>query len=108
MTGPRRFRVSAPCATAFSRARLGAGLRRPGGAEKQEASMSDTGAPLAFELIRRPPSQRTAGLIAGMTGYRESVPGRFSQRETAPLVVPLIISIGTPFLIAFRREPNAA
>src|SRR4051812_45152524 len=70
--------------------------------------MSDTGAPLAFELIRRPPSQRTAGLIAGMTGYRETAQGRFSQREAAPLVVPLIISIGTPFLIAFRREPNAA
>lgn len=70
--------------------------------------MSEFGAPNAFELIRRPPSQRTAGLIAGMSGYRETARGRFAQRETAPLVVPLIISIGTPFLIAFGREPGAA
>jgi AraC-like DNA-binding protein len=66
------------------------------------------GAPLAFEFTRRPPSQRMAGLIAGMTGYRETALGRFSQRETAPLVVPLIISVGTPFLIALGRQPGAA
>lgn len=66
------------------------------------------GAPLAFEFTRRPPSQRMAGLIAGMTGYRETALGRFSQRETAPLVVPLIISVGTPFLIALGRRPDAA
>lgn len=66
------------------------------------------GAPLAFEFTHRPPSQRMAGLIAGMTGYRETALGRFSQRETAPLVVPLIISVGTPFLIALGRQPGAA
>jgi AraC-like DNA-binding protein len=43
-----------------------------------------------------------------MTGYRETMRGRFSQRETASLVVPLIISFGTPFLIALGREPDAA
>ena len=69
--------------------------------------MSDSAAPLAFEMIRRAPSQRTAGLIMGMTGYRETALGRFSQRETAPLVVPLIISLGTPFLIALGRAPDA-
>jgi AraC-like DNA-binding protein len=70
--------------------------------------MSDLTAPSAFELARRAPSQRTAGLISGMTGYRETADGRFSQRETASLVVPLIISFGTPFLIALGREPDAA
>ncbi|XSC44200.1 hypothetical protein ACF1BQ_042175 [Bradyrhizobium sp. RDT10] len=70
--------------------------------------MSDLTAPVAFELARRPPSQRTAGLISGMTGYRETARGRFSQRETASLVIPLIISFGTPFLIALGREPDAA
>ena len=70
--------------------------------------MSDPTAPSAFELARRAPSQRTAGLISGMTGYRETARGRFSQRETASLVVPLIISFGTPFLIALGREPDAA
>ena len=45
--------------------------------------MSDLTAPFAFELARRAPSQRTAGLISGMTGYRETARGRFSQREAA-------------------------
>ena len=70
--------------------------------------MSGPTAPSAFELARRAPSQRTAGLISGMTGYRETARGRFSQRETASLVVPLIISFGTPFLIALGRDPDAA
>ena len=70
--------------------------------------MSELAAPFTFELARRAPSQRTAGLISGMTGYRETSRGRFFQREAAPLVVPLIISFGTPFLIALGREPDAA
>ena len=70
--------------------------------------MSDFGAPLAFEMIRRAPSQRTAGLIMGMTGYRETALGKFAQRETAPLVVPVIISLGSPFLIALGRAPDVA
>ena len=64
--------------------------------------------PAAFELARRAPSPRLADLISGMTGYRETARGRFCQRETAPLVAPLIISLGTPFLIALGREPDAA
>jgi AraC-like DNA-binding protein len=70
--------------------------------------MPDIGAPVSFDLTRRSPSQRAAGLICGMTGYRETARGRFFQREAAPLRVPLIISLGTPFLIAFGRDPNPA
>ena len=70
--------------------------------------MSGPAAPFAFEMIRRAPSQRTAGLIMGMSGYRETALARISQRETASLVVPLIISFGTPFLIALGRAPDAA
>jgi AraC-like DNA-binding protein len=70
--------------------------------------MSDPAGPSVFELARRAPSQRMTGLISGLTGYRETARGRFSQRETAGLVVPLIISFGTPFLIALGREPGAA
>jgi AraC-like DNA-binding protein len=70
--------------------------------------MPDLAAPVAFELARRPPSQRTAGLISGMTGYRETARGRFRQREAAPLAVPLIISFGSPFGIALGRDPDAA
>ena len=53
--------------------------------------MSGPAAPFAFEMVRRAPSQRTAGLITGMSGYRETALGRISQRETASLVVPLIM-----------------
>jgi len=70
--------------------------------------MSDPAAPVAFELARRAPSKRMTGLISGMTGYREAAHGRFFQREAAGLMVPLIISFGTPFLIALGREPDAA
>lgn len=65
-------------------------------------------APVAFDVIRRMPSPRAAGLICGMTAYRETATGRFYQREAAPLRLPLIISLGSPFLIALGREPTAA
>jgi len=70
--------------------------------------MSGPAAPFAFEMVRRAPSQRTAGLITGLSGYRETARARISQRETASLVVPLIISFGSPFLIALGRAPDAA
>jgi AraC-like DNA-binding protein len=69
--------------------------------------MSNPAAPVAFEMVRRLPSQRTAGLISVMSGYREMARGRFSQREAAPLAIPLIISFGTPFTIALGRKPDA-
>ena len=70
--------------------------------------MTDLAAPVTFEMVRRPPSQRTTGLISGISGYRETARGQFRQREAAPLAVPLIISFGTPFTIALGREPDAA
>jgi AraC-like DNA-binding protein len=69
--------------------------------------MADPAAPVAFEMVRRLPSQRTAGLISAISGYRETARGRFSQREAAPLAIPLIISFGTPFTIALGRKPDA-
>lgn len=68
--------------------------------------MTEIGAPVAFEVVRHAPSQRAAGLICGMTGYRETAAGRFFQREAAPLRLPLIISLGSPFLIALDRAPT--
>ena len=70
--------------------------------------MSDIGAPLAFEMVRRAPSQRTAGLISGMTGYRRWRVAGFPSAKPRRWRFPLIISFGTPFLIALGREPDAA
>ena len=66
------------------------------------------GAPVSFQMVRHTAAPRVAGLICGMAGYRETVPGRFSQREAASLSVPLIVSLGTPFSIALGREPGQA
>lgn len=46
-------------------------------------------------------------MVTEMTGYRELVPGDWRQHEAASLVVPLIISFGSPFVIALNREPDA-
>lgn len=46
-------------------------------------------------------------MITGITGYRELAPGDWRQHEAASLVVPLIISFGSPFLVALDREPGA-
>jgi AraC-like DNA-binding protein len=62
----------------------------------------------AFAVIRRQPSNRTRHLLSAITGYREMRPALHHQRETAGLVVPLVISIGTPFRIALGREPEEA
>ncbi|WP_346657160.1 hypothetical protein [Bradyrhizobium sp. BRP56] len=70
--------------------------------------MAEPASPVAFDLAQRLPSPRIAGLIVRITGYRETATGRFAQRQTAPLIVPLIISFGSPFLIALSREPSAA
>lgn len=57
----------------------------------------------AFEIHRRPPSPRLAGLVVSVTGYRERTALPIHQREAAPLAVPLIVSFGTPFEIALSR-----
>jgi len=57
-----------------------------------------------FEMSRRGPSPRVAHMISGLSFYRETSGGLFHQRETASLVVPLIISLGTPFMIALGRD----
>ncbi|HEV7268449.1 MAG TPA: helix-turn-helix domain-containing protein [Falsiroseomonas sp.] len=63
--------------------------------------------PAAFELTRRVPAGALAGVVRDIVGYRELAAGCFAQRETASLIVPLIISFGTPFEIALGRAPDA-
>ena len=64
------------------------------------------GAPRDFEIVRRAPSARLAGLVTGLTGYRETSPGHFRQIEAASLTIPLVISFGEPFSIGLGRLPG--
>jgi len=63
-------------------------------------------APIVFTMMRHAPSPAASGMIERIVGYRETATGIFRQRETASLVVPLIISLGSPFSIALGREPG--
>lgn len=67
-----------------------------------------SGQPPLFEVIRHRPSPRLAGLVSDMCGYRETAGLPFALCEAASLVVPLIISFGTPFRIALGPDPAAA
>lgn len=64
------------------------------------------GAPSDFEMVRRAPQASLAGLVTGLTGYRETSPGRFRQVEAASLTIPLVISFGEPFSIGLGRLPG--
>ena len=66
-----------------------------------------TGAP-PFELARREPPPHLRGIVSRITGYRETRAGRLHQREASSLIVPLIISFGTPFRIALGQGDAAA
>ena len=63
---------------------------------------------MTFEVHRRAPPPHLAGIVAAITGYRETAPGWTRMREAAPLRVPLIISFGAPFRIALGRAPHEA
>lgn len=62
----------------------------------------------SFDLFRRPPAPHLRHLVTSLCGYRETAPAPHRQRETAGLIVPLIISLGSAFRIALGREPGAA
>ncbi|MEC9344355.1 MAG: AraC family transcriptional regulator, partial [Pseudomonadota bacterium] len=62
--------------------------------------------PAGFEIRFHQPSPAAAGLIARIAGYREHASATLAQREAASLVVPLVISLGSPFSIALGRDPG--
>lgn len=64
--------------------------------------------PSTTEFVRRAPHPALAGVVASLVGYRELTPGLRVQHESAALVVPVIVSFGRPFRIAFGREPTEA
>nr|WP_162406866.1 helix-turn-helix domain-containing protein [Bradyrhizobium symbiodeficiens] len=59
------------------------------------------------DVVNRPASPHLAHIVSGISFYRENGLGLASFRHAAPLALPLLISLGTPFRIALGREPNS-
>lgn len=64
----------------------------------------DTPAP-PFLIARHTPPPALGGAIAALTTYAERGEPA-AMREAAPLRVPVIVSLGTPFDIALGRDPS--
>jgi AraC-like DNA-binding protein len=62
----------------------------------------------AFEMVRRRPRPELGAVLLGISGYRELSAGIIRQHQAASLVVPIVISIGSPFRIGLGREPSDA
>lgn len=60
----------------------------------------------AFDLVRRAPAAHVAHLISSISFYRERDCGAMLYRHAAPLALPLVINLGTPFRIALGRAPD--
>ena len=59
------------------------------------------------DVIRRPASPRLAGLISSISFYRERGLGLAAFRHAAPLALPLLVNLGTPFRIALGHQPDS-
>lgn len=60
-----------------------------------------------FSIVHRIAPRPLAGMVTRLTGYQELTPGYFRQSEAASLVIPLVISFGTPFAIGLGRAPTS-
>ena len=58
------------------------------------------------EVVRRPVPKHLAHIVASMSCYRERGLGLTRFWHAAPLSLPLLISLGTPFRIALGRAPH--
>lgn len=67
-------------------------------------SVPDDGS--GYVLVRHAVPPALAGLVARISGYRETVRRPIRMTETASLIVPVIISFGEPLEIALNREPD--
>lgn len=60
------------------------------------------------DVIRRPASPRLARLVSSISFYCERGLGLTAFRHAAPLALPLLVNLGTPFRIALGHQPNTA
>lgn len=58
------------------------------------------------DVIRRSASPHLAHLVSSISFYRERGLGLAGFRHAAPLALPLLVSLGTPFRIALGRRPE--
>lgn len=65
-------------------------------------------ASIAPEVISRPVPAHMAHVVSSISFYRERGLPLTGFRHAAPLAVPLLVSLGTPFRIALGREPGDA
>lgn len=69
-----------------------------------DRAMPDAPAP-PYTIARHVPPPDLAGAVVALTTYAEhGVPGM--MLEAAPLRVPVIVNLGTPFVIALGRDPT--
>lgn len=60
------------------------------------------------DVIRRSASPRLARLVSSISFYRERGLGLTAFRHAAPLALPLLVNLGTPFRIALGHQPDTA
>ncbi|MBR0812504.1 AraC family transcriptional regulator [Bradyrhizobium diazoefficiens] len=60
------------------------------------------------DVVRRPASPLLAQLVSSISFYRERGLGLVAFRHAAPLALPLLVNLGTPFCIALGHHPDSA
>ena len=60
------------------------------------------------DVVRRSASPRLARLVSSISFYREHGLGLAAFRHAAPLALPLLVNLGTPFRIALGHQPGTA
>jgi len=74
--------------------------------EMQRQQEQDWSVAGRFEMRRRRPNPRLAGIVTDICGYRETAPGHFRNVEYASLTVPLVISFAESFAIGLGKAPG--
>lgn len=74
--------------------------------ETQQHREQDQSVAGRFEMLRRFPGNRLAGIVTDICGYRETAAAHFTNIEYASLTIPLVISFAEPFAIGLGKAPG--
>lgn len=74
--------------------------------ETQKRREQDQSIAGRFEMLRRIPGNRLAGIVTDICGYRETAPAHLTNVEYASLTIPLVISFAEPFAIGLGKAPG--